>query len=73
MNDEDETANSGPVWMYRPGESRLFDSPADIPEGEGWVDTPQPGPEPDAEPEKRRRGRPRKNAEENGDDDDAGL
>ncbi len=28
------------VWMYRRGESRLFDDYSEIPEGEGWVDSP---------------------------------
>lgn len=28
------------VYMYRKGEARLFDSPADVPAGEGWVDSP---------------------------------
>lgn len=29
-----------PVFMYRPGESRIFRNPESIPEGEGWVDSP---------------------------------
>lgn len=28
------------VWMYRDGESRLFDSAEAVPTGEGWVDSP---------------------------------
>ena len=29
-----------PTWMYREGESRLFQHPDDVPAGEGWVDSP---------------------------------
>lgn len=32
------------VWMYREGEARLFNSPEEIPEGEGWVDHPDKSP-----------------------------
>jgi hypothetical protein len=28
------------VFMYRKDESRLFDGPEHVPEGEGWVDHP---------------------------------
>ncbi|MEQ8822754.1 MAG: hypothetical protein RIC14_00090 [Filomicrobium sp.] len=28
------------VWMYRKGEGRLFSSPEEIPQNEGWVDSP---------------------------------
>lgn len=31
---------SGPVFMYRKGEARMFASPEEIPAGEGWQDTP---------------------------------
>lgn len=31
---------SGPVFMYRKGEARLFASPEEVPAGEGWVDSP---------------------------------
>jgi len=28
------------IWMYRGEEAKLFDSSADIPEGEGWARRP---------------------------------
>ncbi len=31
---------SGPVFMYRKGEARMFASLEDVPAGEGWQDTP---------------------------------
>ena len=31
---------TGPVWMYRNGEARLFASPEEVPDSEGWQDTP---------------------------------
>lgn len=34
------------VWMYRAGESRLFDSCEAVPAGEGWQDHPVPVSEP---------------------------
>ena len=34
---------SGPVWMYRKGEAKLFASPDEVPSGEGWMDSPAPG------------------------------
>lgn len=42
------------VWMYRGTEERLFASLSDVPEGEGWSDTPglAPSPAPEHEPEK---------------------
>lgn len=53
---------SGPVWMYRKGEAKVFASPDQIPEGEGWVDSPalveaEPAAQEDAP---KRRGRPPK-------------
>lgn len=60
-------------FRYRVGESRLFNSPEEVPEGQGWVDSPAkveaaPAIEieivPEAatpdEPAKKKRGRPRK-------------
>lgn len=38
------------VFMYRKGEAKLFASPAEIPAGEGWQDTPVPDDAPDAAP-----------------------
>jgi hypothetical protein len=44
--------------MYRKGEAQLFASPEDVPQGEGWVDSPalvsveEPQPQP---PTKRKR------------------
>lgn len=64
---------SGPVFMYRKGEARLFASPDEIPAGEGWVDSPSKVQDAHAEPVEpvehlehpvtpppRRRGRPPK-------------
>lgn len=35
------TQSATSVWMYRAGgEEKLFNSPADVPKGEGWVDSP---------------------------------
>lgn len=53
---------SGPVWMYRKGEAQMFASPGEVPEGEGWVDTPVPADDvpAESEPVKRKPGRPRK-------------
>jgi hypothetical protein len=31
---------SGPVFMYRKGEAKIFASPNAVPSGEGWVDSP---------------------------------
>lgn len=31
---------SGPVWMYRKGEAKLFASPDEVPKGKGWSDSP---------------------------------
>lgn len=54
-----------PVFMYRKDEARLFQSLADVPAGEGWVDSPAkvgadlPAPavaEPAPEPEDDARG-----------------
>lgn len=33
---------SGPVFMYRKGEAKLFASPDEIPADEGWQDAPVP-------------------------------
>lgn len=33
-------ATMRPIFMYRLGESKRFDNPESIPEGEGWVDSP---------------------------------
>ena len=30
------------IWKYRKGEARLFASPEDVPEGEGWQQFPVP-------------------------------
>lgn len=30
----------GPVWMYREGETKLFNHPDQVPKNEGWVDSP---------------------------------
>lgn len=40
------------IWMYRKGEARLFNSPDEVPKGEGWRETPV-GDEP--EPASKRR------------------
>ena len=57
---------SGPTWMYRAGEAKIFASPEDVPAGEGWQDTPvaaedtpEDVPGEEAAPAKRR-GRPPK-------------
>lgn len=34
------------VFMYRKGEAKMFASPEEIPQGEGWQDTPVPEGEP---------------------------
>lgn len=49
-NNSDDGPKDERVWMYRKGESKLFQSPAHVPEGEGWQDTPVPddAPEPSA-------------------------
>lgn len=64
-------------WRYRKGEAQMFNSPDDVPEGEGWVDSPaKVEAEPivaasdEAEPAKKKRGRPKKDAD-NGDSPDA--
>lgn len=41
-NNSDDGPKDERVWMYRKGESKLFQSPADVPDGEGWQDTPVP-------------------------------
>lgn len=49
---------SGPVWMYRKGEARLFASPDEIPADEGWMDSPASvaeQPETEEQPKKRRK------------------
>ena len=57
---------SGPTWMYRAGEAKLFASPEEVPAGEGWQDTPVPAeeapeePAPDEAAPAKRRGRPPK-------------
>ena len=38
------------VFMYRKGESKLFDSPAEVPHGESWQDTPVPDDAPEPAP-----------------------
>lgn len=53
------------VWMYRIGEARVFASPADVPQGEGWQDTP---PSPDQKPAEKPEPKTRsKKAEKDGD------
>lgn len=34
------SSTDGPVWMYREGETKLFNHPNDVPKSEGWVDSP---------------------------------
>ena len=55
---------SGPVWMYRKGEAKIFASPEEIPANEGWVDSPALVPADDVKPQKKR-----KQAETNGNSD----
>lgn len=48
------------VYMYRKGEARIFASPDDVPQGEGWVDSPakvvdSEPPKTDEQPKKRRK------------------
>lgn len=38
--DEAQKKDTGPVWMYRQGESKLFDDAASVPKREGWTDSP---------------------------------
>lgn len=43
-----ESAKDTRVFMYRQGEARMFNSPEEVPPGEGWVDHPDkvaPAPE----------------------------
>ena len=51
-----------PAWRFRKGEARIFASPDDVPEGEGWVDSPAlVTDEPEIiEDAPKKRGRPRK-------------
>ena len=38
---EEEERRPEPTWMYRHGsEPQLFQHPDDVPEGEGWEDSP---------------------------------
>lgn len=46
---------SGPVWMYRKGEAKIFASPEEIPANEGWVDSPALIPSDDVKPQKKRK------------------
>lgn len=46
---------SGPVWMYRKGEAKIFASPEEIPANEGWVDSPTLIPVEDVKPQKKRK------------------
>ena len=32
--------NEWPKWLYRKGEAQIFASPEDVPDGQGWVDSP---------------------------------
>lgn len=53
---------SGPVFMYRKGEAKLFASPEEIPADEGWQDTPVPedaAPVDEAEPAPKRKRAPK--------------
>lgn len=64
-------------WRYRKGESQIFNSPEEVPEGQGWVDSPT---KVEAEPVvtasdeapkvAKKRGRPKKE-DANGDSTDA--
>lgn len=54
---------SGPVWMYRSGEARLFASPDEVPQGEGWCDSPANI----ATDEKKPKGKKSKSVNEDGD------
>lgn len=47
-------------WRYRPGEARIFATPDDVPQGEGWVDSPALVEAAPAPPPARKRGRPPK-------------
>lgn len=64
-------------FRYRQGESRLFNSPEEVPEGEGWVDSPAKVEEAtvtasdETETAPKKRGRQKKDAN-NGDSSDAG-
>lgn len=55
------------VFMYREGEARMFNSPDEVPKGEGWVDHPD---KVQAQPPKRGPGRPRKEEAVKADDAD---
>lgn len=46
---------SGPVWMYRKGEAKIFASPEEIPANEGWVDSPALIGGDDVKPQKKRK------------------
>lgn len=46
---------SGPVWMYRKGEAKVFASLEEVPANEGWVDSPALVPADDVKPQKKRK------------------
>ena len=63
---EAEPREPQPTWMYKIGafgrpESRLFDHPDDVPQDQGWVDTPAKlSARPKAEPASAKRQTPPK-------------